>query len=71
VEIASNRNPSKRFPPKFGEAFPELRELRDRLLARVVDFGDMPEAWGRLLLDVPSNARVWSHADALLVDWAP
>jgi hypothetical protein len=54
----------------LGERFPELRELRDRLLARVIDFDDLPEAWGRLLLDLPSDTPAWSRTDALLVEAA-
>ena len=70
VDYTDGLNKSELEPARIGltlgERFPELRELRDRLLTRVIDFGDMPEAWGRLLLDLPNHAPAWSRVDALL-----
>ena len=68
-DIASPPHKSKApsFPPTLGERFPELRELRDRLLAPTVAFDDLPSDWGRLLLNLSDDVPAWSRSDALRV----
>ena len=51
---------------RLGDRCPELGRLRDRLYAQVVDFDDLPEAWGRLVLNLPDKTPAWSRNDAIL-----
>jgi hypothetical protein len=60
------RTLTPRFPPIFGDVFPELAQLRNRLAAKVVDFGDTAATWGLLLLNLPPDTPAWSRTDALL-----
>jgi hypothetical protein len=50
----------------LGERCPELRVLRDRLGARVIDCDDLPAEWVRLLYGLPASTPIWSRTDALL-----
>jgi hypothetical protein len=50
----------------LGELLPQLRELRDPLYTRIAVFGDLPESYGRLLLNLPAEQPAWSRTDALL-----
>jgi hypothetical protein len=51
----------------LGERLPQLRELRDRLYAQIIDFGDLPENMDDpLLLNLPADQLAWSRTDALL-----
>ena len=68
VDIADASNFRKAPRPFYplGERFPELRQLRDQLLARIVDFDDLSESYGRLLLNLSAEQPAWSRVDALL-----
>lgn len=50
----------------LGERFPQLHGLRDRLYSRIVDFDDLSESYGRLLLNLSAEQPAWSRVDALL-----
>ena len=51
----------------LGERCPELRQVRDRLYARVVDCDDLPAEWVRRLYGLSDDVPIWSRTDALLV----
>jgi hypothetical protein len=50
----------------LGERFPGLREIRDRLLAEIINADDLPAEYVRRLYGLPKSARIWSRTDALL-----
>src|SRR5262249_29569969 len=51
----------------LGERFPQLSELRDRLVADTIVCDDLPSEYVRELYALPKSARIWSRTDALLI----
>ena len=56
-----------RNPPlaTLAERLPELKQLRDRLVAKIVDCDDLPAEYVRLLYNLPAEQKLWSRTDAL------
>jgi len=50
---------------RLSELAPDLRRLRDRLYARIVDCDDLPAEYVRRLYGWSADVPIWSRTDAL------